>query len=129
MKLLKTEGFRFIGTAIYTPMQGFLAAKCGAEYVAPYVNRIDKMGFDGVQVSKDIHDAIVKNGLDSGLLAASFKNSQQVLELVKYGVKAVTAAPEVIEALVKNAAIDAAVDQFTKDFEGLVGEGRTMADC
>ena len=129
MKMLQAEGLRFIGTAIYTPMQGFLAAKCGAEYVAPYVNRIDNMGFDGVQVSKDIHDAITRNGLDSGLLAASFKNSQQVLELVKYGVKAVTVAPDVIDGLVKNAAIDGAVAQFTEDFAGLVGEGRTMVDC
>lgn len=129
MKMLQAEGLRFIGTAIYTPMQGFLAAKCGAEYVAPYVNRIDNMGFDGVQVSKDIHDAIVRSGLDSGLLAASFKNSQQVLELVKYGVKAVTVAPDVIDGLVKNTAIDGAVAQFTEDFAGLVGEGRTMVDC
>ena len=129
MKQLKNEGIRFIGTAIYTAMQGFLAAKCGAEYVAPYVNRIDNMGFDGVQVAKDIHDAITANGLDSGLLAASFKNSQQVLELTRYGVKAVTVAPDVIDSLVKNAAIDAAIEQFTKDFEGLVGEGKTMADC
>ena len=122
MKQLKKEGIRFIGTAIYTAMQGFLAAKCGAEYVAPYVNRIDNMGFDGVQVAKDIHDAITANGLDSG-------NSQQVLELTKYGVKAVTVAPDVIDGLVKNAAIDAAIDQFTRDFSGLVGEGKTMADC
>lgn len=128
MKVLNAEGIRFIGTAIYTPMQGFLAAKCGAEYVAPYVNRIDNMGFDGVQVSKDIHDAIVRSGLThSGLLAASFKNSQQVLELVKYGVKAVTVAPDVIEGLVKNPAIDAALTQFTADFEGLTGRGGTMA--
>ncbi len=129
MKLLHKEGIRFIGTAIYTAMQGFLAAKCGAEYVAPYVNRIDNMGFDGVQVSKDIHDAIKAAGYNSGLLAASFKNSQQVLELTKYGVKAVTLAPDVIEALVKNAAIDAAVAQFNADFASLAGEGKTMLDC
>jgi len=130
MKQLHQEKIRFIGTAIYTTMQGWLAAKCGAEYVAPYVNRIDNMGFDGIQVSKDIHDAIAGSGYDrySGLLAASFKNSQQVLELAKYGVKAVTVAPDIIEGLVKNAAIDAAIDQFTKDFQGLVGEGHTMAD-
>lgn len=125
----KKEGIRFIGTAVYTAMQGFLAAKCGAEYVAPYVNRIDNLGFDGIRVSREIHDAITANGLDSGLLAASFKNSQQVLELIRYGVKAVTVAPDVIEGLVKNAAIDAAVDQFTEDFRKLVGEGKTMADC
>ena len=129
MKLLRAEGIRFIGTAVYTPMQGFFAAKCGAEYVAPYVNRIDNMGFDGVQVAKDIHDAITANGLDSGLLAASFKNSRQVLELVRYGVKAVTVAPDVIDAMVNNPTIDAAVDRFSADFEGLAGAGRTMADC
>ena len=127
MKALHSEGIRFIGTAIYTPMQGILAAMCGAEYVAPYVNRIDNMGFNGVQVSKDIHDAITAGGLShSGLLAASFKNSQQVLELMRYGVKAVTVAPEVIDGLVKNPAIDSALLQFTKDFEGLCGPGATM---
>ena len=131
MKQLKAEKIRFIGTAIYTAMQGFWAAKCGAEYVAPYVNRIDNMGFDGVQVSKDTHDTIVRSGLGdcSGLLAASFKNSRQVLELIKYGVKAVTVAPDIIDGLVKNSAIDTAVAQFTADFEGLVGAGRTMLDC
>ena len=129
MKALKADGIRFIGTAIYTPMQGFLAAKCGAEYVAPYINRIDNMGFDGVQVAKDIHDAITRSGLDSGLLAASFKNSQQVLELTKYGVKALTVAPDVIEGLVRNAAIDAAIEKFTSDFQGVAGVRRTMADC
>ena len=130
MKQLKKDGIRFIGTAVYTPMQGWLAAACGAEYIAPYVNRIDNMGFDGVKVAKDIHDAIKNSGFEySGLLAASFKNSQQVLELTKYGVKAVTIAPDIIEGLVKNAAIDAAIAQFTKDFAGLVGEGKTMEDC
>lgn len=129
MKQLKKEGIRFIGTAIYTPMQAFIAAKCGAEYVAPYVNRIDNMGFHGVQISKDIHDIMVNNGFNCGLLAASFKNSQQVLELAKYGVKAATLAPDVIDGLVNNPAIDAAVAAFTKDFETLAGPGKTMKDC
>ena len=129
MKRLKEEGIRFIGTAVYTVMQGFLAAKCGAEYVAPYVNRIDNLGFDGVQVSKDIHDAINRNGLDSGLLAASFRNAQQVLELVKYGVKAVTVSPDVMDCLARSAEVDSAVERFARDFEGLCGKGKTMLDC
>lgn len=130
MKKLHAEGVRLLGTAIYTSMQGFLAAKCGCEYVAPYVNRIDNMGFDGVQVAKDIHDAIAGSGYDyCGLLAASFKNSQQVLELTKYGVKAVTVAPDIIDSLVKNAAIDEAIAQFTEDFEKLTGMGVTMESC
>lgn len=127
MKMLNRAGFRFIGTAIYTAMQGFMAAKCGAEYVAPYVNRIDNMGFNGVAVAKDIHDMIKNAGYDySGLLAASFKNSQQVVDLAKYGVKAVTLAPDIIDGLFKNQAINEAVSVFNKDFEGLVGPGKNM---
>lgn len=129
MKALKQEGFHLTATAIYTPMQAYLAAQCGAEYAAPYINRIDNMGYDGVQVAKDIHDIFKINGLSAKVLAASFKNSQQVLELCKYGVGAVTVGPDVIDGFVKNPAITAAVADFTRDFEGLTAKGKTMSDC
>ena len=66
---------------------------------------------------------------DSGLPAAGFKNSRQIFELTSYGVKAVTVAPDVIDGFAGNAAIDTAIAQFTEDFRGLAGEGKTMADC
>lgn len=128
MKALRERGVRTTGTAIYTSMQAYLAARCGAEYTAPYINRIDNMGFDGIAVAKEIQDIFAKNGLSASILAASFKNSQQVLELCRYGVGASTVAPDVIRALVKNPAIDAAVDAFVSDFEKLTGV-RTMKDC
>ena len=129
MKLLKAEGIGITATAIYTPLQGFLAGKCGADYAAPYVNRIDNMGYNGVQVAQTIHDIFKKNNLSTQVLAASFKNSQQVLELCAYGIGAATIAPDVLEGLVKNPAITAAVADFTRDFEGLVGIGKTMSNC
>lgn len=129
MKELAELGIPFTATAIYTPMQAYLAGKCGAAYAAPYVNRIDNMGYDGIQTAKNIHDIFKKNELKTEVLAASFKNSQQVLELCEYGVGASTVAPDVIEGLVKNQAITAAVEAFVKDFEGLTGEGRNMTDC
>lgn len=129
MKLLRAQGIRVTATAIYTPMQAYLAGMCGAEYAAPYVNRIDNMGYDGVQAAKDIHDIFVKNAIGCQVLAASFKNSQQVLELCRHGVGAATVAPEVLEVLVKNPAVDSAVQAFIDDFEALTAPGRTMADC
>ncbi|MCI7812382.1 MAG: fructose-6-phosphate aldolase [Lachnospiraceae bacterium] len=129
MKMLKKEGILITATAIYTPMQAFLAAKSGASYAAPYINRIDNMGYNGIQVAKNIHDVFKKNGLETEVLAASFKNSQQVLELCEYGIGASTVAPEVIEGLVKNQAIVSAIDDFISDFESLAGEGKTMSNC
>lgn len=129
MKILTAEGITVTATAIYTPLQGFLAGKCGASYVAPYVNRIDNMGYNGIQVAKQIHDILKKNDLKTEVLAASFKNSQQVLELCEYGIGASTVAPDVIEGVVKNQAITATIDDFVKDFEGITGEGKTMSNC
>lgn len=126
MKLLHAEGIRVTATAIYTRMQAFLAAKAGSDYAAPYVNRIDNLGGDGVKTAQDIHDIFRKNGLDCQVLAASFKNSQQVQELCEYGIGAATISPDVIEALIKNDSVAMAVEAFVKDFEGLCGKGVTM---
>ena len=122
MKALTKEGIRLTGTAIYTPMQAYLAAKCGASFTAPYINRIDNMGYDGVAVCKQIQDIFDTNGLNCQMLAASFKNSQQVLELCEYGIGCATVAPDIIEGFVKNAAISGAVDVFTSDFMKLTGK-------
>lgn len=129
MRILKKEGIRTTGTAVYTAMQGYLAAKSGASYVAPYINRIDNMGYDGIRVAKEIQDIFELHCMDAGILAASFKNSQQVLELCKYGIDAATVASAVMDGLVNHVAITAAVDAFIDDFESLVGKGLTMKDC
>ena len=129
MRILSKEGVNVTATAIYMPMQAFLAAKCGAAYAAPYINRIDNMGYNGVEVAQRIHNIFQNNGFQTDVLAASFKNSQQILDLAEYGIGACTVSPDVIMGLVKNEAINSAVDVFLNDFEKLVGPGKTMKDC
>ena len=127
MTALKKEGIRTCGTVVYTPMQAYLAAKAGASYVAPYVNRIDNMGYNGTEVVKQIQDILDNNDMDCEVLAASFKNSQQVLELCEYGVANATCAADVIKGFVKNLAIDGAIQDFVDDFEALTGK-TSMSD-
>lgn len=126
MKTLSDMGFRVTGTAVYTPLQAYLAAKCGALYIAPYVNRIDNLGYDGVAEVKRMQNIYENHGYKTQILAASFKNSMQVLELCEYGIGAVTLSPSVIDNLVKNREIENAVEVFRKDFENLAGKGKTM---
>lgn len=129
MQILRGEGYHVTATAIYTPMQAYLAAKAGAEYAAPYVNRIDNLGGDGVTSTKRMHDIYVHNHLSTKILAAGFKNSQQVQELCEYGVSCLTIASDVIENLIKNANVTTAVNDFVADFETLCGKGKTMLNC
>ena len=128
MKQLKQEGYHITATAIYSPVQAFLAAKCGADYVAPYVNRIDNLGYDGIETVKEIQDMLVANDFKTGILAASFKNTRQVMSLVTYGIAAATLSPDVFHGMDNNKTVESAVDVFIQDFESLRGPGKTMLD-
>jgi len=129
MKVLAAEGYKVTATTVYLPMQAYLAAKCGAKYVAPYVNKIENTGGDGIALTKVMQNIFDANGYETEILAASFKNAMQVQELCEYGIGAVTLAPDTVDILIKNACVVEAIDAFTANFEKVYGEGKTMLDA
>ena len=128
MEELSKEGIKVTATGIYTPLQGFLAAKAGAKYLAPYVNRIDNLGYDGLAVARKIQNILEANHFDTEILAASFKNSNQVLDLVERGVSALTLAPTVFNNLVNDRNVDFAIKTFEDDFAKILNEGDSFSD-
>ena len=50
IKLLKAEGIHVTATAVYDLMQAYMALAAGADYIAPYVNRIGNLGSDPMEV-------------------------------------------------------------------------------
>ena len=128
MEELNKEGIKITATGIYSPLQGFLAAKAGAKYLAPYVNRIDNLGYDGLAVARKIQNILEANHFDTEILAASFKNSNQVLDLVERGVGALTLAPTVFNNLVNDRNVDFAIKTFEDDFAKILNEGDSFSD-
>ena len=128
MEELSSEGIKITATGIYSPLQGFLAAKAGAKYLAPYVNRIDNLGYDGLGVAKRIQNILEANNFDAEILAASFKNSNQVLELVERGVGALTLGSAVFDGLVNDRNVDFAIKTFEDDFAKILDEGQTFSN-
>ncbi|PAD70418.1 fructose-6-phosphate aldolase [Bacillus sp. 7586-K] len=122
IKLLKQEGIRTLATTVYTPMNAYLAAKAGAEYVAPYVNRIDNLTGNGVKVVSEITDIFTRHHLSCKVLAASFKNVQQIHNICLAGAHGITAGPELIEALIAHPSIEENVEKFRKDWLEQYGE-------
>lgn len=120
--LLKQLGIKVTMTAIFTPQQALIAAKAGASFVAPYVNRIDNALGDGVGVVADIVTLLDGFGLDCQVLAASFKNSQQVHSAALCGCHSVTVAPDVLFNLLKHPLTDVALDMFDADWKSVYGD-------
>lgn len=122
IKRLKARNIPVLATAIYSVQQGFLAALCGADYLAPYVNRIDAMGANGVRVVADLQSLLDRHHLGSKLLPASFKNTQQVLEVLKAGVGSITLPPDIAAELFAHPAVQPAVNRFSQDWQEVFGQ-------
>lgn len=121
IKQLKSEGHNITATAIYSEIQAILAKELGADYLAPYVNRMSNLGTDPYEVISNVAYNIAETGSETRILAASFKNIDQVLKAVSAGSSHVTVGTDVIDVFLANANIDKAVEDFAKDWKDIHG--------
>lgn len=112
----KKRGYNVLATAIYTANQAFLAAKNGADCLAPYVNRMCNFT-DGIQEVLDLQTMLEKHQMQSYIVAASFKNTKQVQQLIKGGIEAVTVPVDVATLMIDHPATSEAVETFSKDWQ------------
>ncbi|MBA2795636.1 fructose-6-phosphate aldolase [Streptococcus porcinus] len=122
IKTLKAEGYHITATAIYTTFQGLLAIAAGADYLAPYYNRMENLNIDPAVVIGQLAEAIDRDFSESKILAASFKNVSQINQAFAQGAQAITAGPDVFEAGFAMPSIQKAVDDFGKDWSDNYGK-------
>ena len=122
MKTLKKEGMKITATAIYTTFQGLLAIEAGADYLAPYYNRMENLNINPDHVIAQLAQAIERNHSTSKILAASFKNVAQVNRAFAQGAQAITAGADVFEAAFAMPSIQKAVDDFAADWAAIHGK-------
>lgn len=119
--IMARDGFNVTATAIYTTIQGELAAMAGAKYLALYYNRMLNLDIDADSVFRTTASAIAASGLDCKIVGASFKNIMQVTNVFADGAEAVTVPPELLDTALANPSIDLAVRNFNKDWEKVYG--------
>ncbi len=128
IKALKAEGIKVTATAIYDLMQAYMALEAGADYIAPYVNRIGNLGHDPMELISSLAQKIHEEGYDCKIVAASFKGVQQVRDSINYGSHSITAPVAVLKAIFENPSIEKAVDDFNKDWYSMYGVGIGLCD-
>ncbi len=124
--MLKEIGIGVTMTAIFTPPQALIAAKAGASFVAPYVNRMDNIIGDGTEVVAQIVEQIERFGFDCKVLAASFKNAEQVHKCAMYGCHSVTVDADILKNIISHPMTDVAVKGFSKDWKASYGDKTIM---
>lgn len=122
IKILRTRKIPTLGTAVYGAGQGLLSALAGAEYVAPYVNRLDAQGGDGIEMVTQLQKLLTLHAPHAKVLAASFKTPRQALDCLLAGCQSITIPVDVAEQFVSAPAVQAAVVKFEEDWQGAFGQ-------
>jgi transaldolase len=102
-------------TLVFSAGQAILAAKAGATYLSPFIGRIDDINWDGMQLIKDIAEIYAVQGYDTGILAASIRNSGQIVMAAKYGADIITAPLSAILGLFNHPLTDIGLAKFLED--------------
>lgn len=121
------------GTAIYTELQGYLAINNGTDYIAPYYNRMQNQGIDAMKVIDSLRTEIERTQRPTKILAASFKNCEQVTTAIRSGAHAITLGKELLDQVLEMPSIDKAVRGFQEDWvqtfqAETIGELKKVAD-
>lgn len=85
VSMCKEAGIPVTVTVVYSMMQALIAAKAGADYVAPYVSHIDNMGSDGVECVAEMLAGFENGDYPCKVLGASFRTVDQVKRLAVAG--------------------------------------------
>ena len=123
---IKKLGVGVTMTAIFTPAQALMAARAGADFVAPYVNRLDNILGDGTNTVAEIVRQFEIYNLGCRVLAASFKNAEQVHKCALYGCHSVTVSEEVLKSLISHPMTEAAINGFMSDWKNVYGDKKIL---
>ena len=122
IKALKEMGYNVTATVIYTVQQAVMAANVGADYAAPYFNHMCNYAYDAPGAIAEMAKIYKMYNKPTKLLAASFRNAGQIMQVLSAGAEAVTVAPELYRMMLENPPVDTAIAKFDRDWVGLCGE-------
>jgi len=113
---LSSEDIRTTATAICAANEALLAARAGADYLAPYVARIYDIGGDGGAVVADMVSLVRQHDLPSHVIAASVRTPEELMLAWKTGANYAAIQSNVVAKICSNPAVEAAAVKFHEEY-------------
>lgn len=114
---LSKKGISVNMTLCFSASQAILAAKAGAEYVSPFIGRLDDLNLEGIDLISDIKLIYSNYKFPTKILAASIRTINHVKQCALLGADVATIPIDVFEKLVKHPLTDTGLNQFTTDWQ------------
>jgi transaldolase len=117
VKALSSEGIKTNVTLCFSPVQALMAAKAGADYVSPFVGRLDDIGQAGMEMVEQILAIYENYGYDTEVIVASIRNPIHVLDAALAGADIATIPYNVMEQLIKHPLTEIGLEKFLADWK------------
>lgn len=114
---LSAESIRTNVTLVFSPNQALLAAKAGANFVSPFIGRLDDVGNEGMRIIEDILTMYSHYSYRTEVLVASVRHPIHVVQASKLGAHIATLPFSVLRSMFKHPLTDIGLDRFLKDWE------------
>ncbi len=116
IKTLSSEGIKINCTLIFSSNQALIAAKAGAEFVSPFIGRLDDISEDGMNLIKEIKEIFEKYSyIQTKILVASIRHPRHVVESARLGAEYCTMPFNVLEKMFQHPLTDNGLKKFLDD--------------
>ncbi|NPB04313.1 MAG: fructose-6-phosphate aldolase [Thermotogae bacterium] len=116
VKALKSEGVRVNVTLIFSSAQALIAARVGADFVSPFIGRIDDIGYSGVEVISQTAKIFTLHDIPTRIIAASIRHPAHFIDAALSGAHIATVPPTVLWKLMKHPLTDIGLERFLADW-------------
>ncbi len=117
IRYFSNKGIKTNCTLIFSSGQALLAAKAGATYVSPFIDRLDDISNDGMILIEEIRQIFDNYAFETEILAASIRNPMHIINCAKIGADVMTGPLSAIVALAKHPLTDSGLKKFLADFK------------
>ncbi|TXF79024.1 fructose-6-phosphate aldolase [Chryseobacterium sp.] len=119
LKYFSDKGIKTNCTLIFSAGQALLAAKAGANYVSPFLGRLDDISVDGMNLIEEIRLIYDNYYFGTEILAASIRSPMHIINCAKVGADVITSPLSSILSLLKHPLTDSGLAQFVADAKKL----------
>lgn len=115
LKYFSNNNIKTNCTLIFSPGQALLAAKAGANYVSPFIGRLDDISSDGLFLISEIRQIFDNYNFKTEILSASIRHNMHIIDCAKIGSDIVTAPLSSIVGLLNHPLTDSGLKKFLVD--------------
>ena len=115
LKYFSDVGIKTNCTLVFSSGQALIAAKAGANYVSPFIGRLDDNSTDGLELIKEIRLIYDNFAFETEILAASIRHTMHIVNCAKIGADVITGPLSSIKGLLNHPLTDIGLKKFLED--------------